>query len=387
MGASLPDRQLSEIIGLIYDCALHPAKWGEALEALGNAFQSVALILTLNDLERDQALVDRSVGWDPEWRQRRDQHLPEVHACLNEWFSITPSLDEPFVASRHLAKDYIAQSPYVREVLNPLGISDVMHLFLMRTPAHVSELVVMHHEGKGLATEREIQLAALLLPHLRRSVTISGVLDAKELERDYLAETLDRIDVGVILTAEDGSVLHSNTAGTEILRESTILLVDRGALATRRPAATRELRRAISLAGRDETRVGSAGIAVRLDGTDAAPASAHVLPLISSMSRKPGPNKAVAAVFIGRPPKWEAAAKLVSSTFGLTAAEKRVLTELLSGNTLTAAARSLDISVNTAKCQLNCIFSKTGVHRQPDLARLAMQTITMQPNLRNISQH
>jgi hypothetical protein len=47
-----------------------------------------------------------------------------------------PSLDEPFVASRQLTQDYIASAPYVQQCLKPLGIVDIMHLFLVYTPLH-----------------------------------------------------------------------------------------------------------------------------------------------------------------------------------------------------------------------------------------------------------
>jgi len=381
MGETLSDHQLSDLIGLIYDCALEPSRWVEAMEAIGHAFRSDALILTLNDLKDGRALIDHSLGWTPEWRQRRDQHLPEVNACLIEWFSNGSSLDEPFVASRHLSSEYIAQSPYVREVLDPLGFSDVMHLFLMRTPEQVSELVVMHHQSFGTATDHEIRLSALLLPHLRRAVTISGLLEAKELEKDRLVEALDQVDIGVILASEDGSILHSNRMATETLREGTTLVDDRGTLAATNPSATRELRKAIKCAAHDRASLGHAGISVKLGSGSLRSLSAHVLPLERRHLGNGNLPQAVAAVFIGKPPRWQTAAEAVAVEFGLTVAEKRLLFVLLSGSPLAEAARALGVSPNTAKTHLSSIFSKTGVHRQSELPRLAMQVVASYPNI------
>lgn len=381
MREALSDRRLSELIGLIYDCALDPVKWVEAMEAIGHAFHSDALILTLSDLKEGRALIDHSMGWTPEWRLRRDQHLPEVNACLTDWFSTDPSLDEPFVASRHLSRDYIARSPYVQEVLSPLGFTDVMHLFLMRTSERLSELVVMHHERFGTATEYEIRLSALLLPHLRRAVAISSLLEAKEIEKDRLMDTLDLVDVGVILAAEDCSIVHSNSMAAKTMRKRTTLVDDRGTLAATNPSATRELRKAIRSAGRDRTSLGDAGVAVRVGTDSSSSVSAHVLPLKPCDARNGSFSRAVAAVFIGKPPQWQAAAEAVSSEFSLTEAEKRLLVTLLSGNPLAEAARSLGVSANTAKSHLSNIFSKTGVHRQSELPRLAMQVVSSSPRM------
>ncbi len=380
MGEKLSDRQLSELIGLIYDCALEPSRWSEAMEAIGRALRSDALILTLNDLKEGRSLIDHSLGWTPEWRHRRDEHLPEVNACLTEWFSNGPSLDDPFVASRHLSSEYIAQSPYAQEVLGPLGFSDVMHLFLMRTPERLSELVVMHHERFGTATDHEIRMSALLLPHLRRAVTISGLLEAKEIEKGYLAEALDQVDLGVILAGEDGTILHSNKMAEETMREGTTLVDDRGTLAATNPSATRELRKAIKCAARDRASLGHAGIAVRAGPDKLTSISAHVLPLERRCVGIGNVSQAIAAVFIGKPPRWEVAAEAVSAEFGLTEAEKRLLTILLSGSSLGEASKTLGVSANTVKSHLSNIFSKTGVHRQRELPRLAMQVVTSHPH-------
>lgn len=381
MAESMSDRQLSELIGLIYDCALDPSKWVETMEVIGHAFHSDALILTLSDLKEGRALIDHSMGWTPEWRLRRDQHLPEVNACLTDWFSSDPSLDEPFVASRHLSRDYIARSPYVQEVLSPLGFTDVMHLFLMRTPERISELVVMHHERFGIATEHEIRLSGLLLPHLRRAVIISGLLETRGIEKDRLVDTLDLVDVGVILAAEDGSIVHANRMAAKTMKQGATLVDDRGTVAATNPSATRELRKAIQAAGRDRTSLGDAGVAVRVGRDGLSSVSAHVLPLKPCDTQNGRVSRAVAAVFIGKPPRWHAAADAVSSEFSLTEAEKRLLVSLLSGSPLAEAARALGVSVNTAKSHLSNIFSKTGVHRQSELPRLAMQVVSSNPHI------
>lgn len=382
-GDALPPQALSAVIGAIYDCVLDPARWETALLEITRAMSADSGILSLNDLRHDRLLIDRNVGWGPSGIAERRKHIPEIHARLNEWFAMRPSLDEPFVASRQLAPDYLATAPYVQHCLKPLGIVDIMHLFLMRTPTHFSELVIARHERHGPITDREIEIGMLLLPHLRRAVTISNVLDVRTVERARMAEALDGLHLGVVLTSRDGDILHANRAAEAMLRNGDAVQGTGGVLRAAAPAAAEELRKAIRLAARDEATMGQAGLAITLTGssmTDAAapPLFAHVLPMTGSELRTQLKPEAVAAVFIGPPAATTRDLAPVEMKdylcrrFGLTAAEAGVALQVLGGGGREAVAARLGVSMTTVRTHLSHIFEKTGVRRQAELVRLLM---------------
>ena len=56
--------------------------------------------------------------------------------------------------------------------------------------------------------------------------------------------------------------------------------------------------------------------------------------------------------------------------FALTPAEIRVALALLNGATPRAAARDLDVSINTVRSQMASAFSKTGTSGQVELSKL-----------------
>lgn len=60
--------------------------------------------------------------------------------------------------------------------------------------------------------------------------------------------------------------------------------------------------------------------------------------------------------------------------FGVTPAEAKLIIHLVDSMTLTAAAKELGVSRNTARAQLASIFSKTGVNRQAQLVKLVSET-------------
>jgi hypothetical protein len=72
--------------------------------------------------------------------------------------------------------------------VKPYGIVDILQYFLIHTPTHYSVAGWARHERHGIYTERDFELGGLLLPHLRRAVTISNVLDVRTIERARMAE-------------------------------------------------------------------------------------------------------------------------------------------------------------------------------------------------------
>ncbi|PSJ64015.1 helix-turn-helix transcriptional regulator [Pseudaminobacter soli (ex Li et al. 2025)] len=282
-------------------------------------------------------------------------------------------MDEPYVTSRVLSRDYLVTSPYYVECLKPQGLVDVMHCLLIHTPTHLAEVGIGRNERQGVITGREMEIGQFLLPHLRRAVTISDVLEIRTIERTQMADALDALKCSVILTDERGRILHANRSAQHSLRNDGPIEDVHGVLSTREPAASRELRKAIGLAARDETRIGRTGLAISLSQMNSPPVFAHVLPMTGSDMRAHLQPAAVAAVFVGAGPSERDTAEILAAAYGLTPSETRVLANLLIGRTLGETAADLRIAVTTARSHLDNIFAKTGVSRQTELIRLAAQ--------------
>ena len=176
MADAISSQALSELIGSIYDCALDPSRWDQTLPNVMDALDCRLLALTLTDLRHHRFLLLKTVGVEPhQMEQQLSKYVPEIHARLGETLASLPSLDEPHVVSRRLTAAQIEASPYHQECVKPAGIVDIMQFFLMHTPIHLAGFAVSRHQQQGIITDREIELGKLLLPHLRRAVTISWI--------------------------------------------------------------------------------------------------------------------------------------------------------------------------------------------------------------------
>jgi DNA-binding CsgD family transcriptional regulator/PAS domain-containing protein len=371
MADDLSPQALSNLIGSIYDCALDPSLWDQTLIEISNILDTHNAVLGLINRRQGRSVVSKVVGIEPYWLQQvEERHSAEIATMTARALASISSLDDPQVMSWHVPREYLEASPYVQECLKPQGLVDILQYILIHTPARFGVFAAARNERQGLITRRQTEIGALLLPHIRRAVTISDVLDARTIERNRATEALDVLRCAVIMTDGRGTILHANRAADDMLREGKLAYVRGGVLHANNSAAADELRRAVRLAAQDEAGIGSAGLAICLTAPEMMPIFGHVLPMTGGNLRTRLQPSAVAAVFIGEPPDAQDNAELVGAVYSLTPAETRVLASLLAGRTLAQTAASLDIAETTARTHLNSIFSKTGVSRQADLMRL-----------------
>jgi DNA-binding CsgD family transcriptional regulator/PAS domain-containing protein len=373
--AHTPADRLSDLIGAIYDCAVAPDRWPDALRQLCEALDGVASQLYLLDLETGhhsfatgwgeppeatRALVERYQGPSSDWQR---QALAARPADADP--------DEPFVLRRLPHAAELVESDFFKGWAGALGYCDAITSVVLQEQGRVGLVGVARHRDVGVATDREIALMRLLTPHLRRAVAIGDLLDMRALEAEALRETVDGLAVGISVVAADGAILHANAAARAMMAGEGPLRADRGRLAARRSDATSELLAAIGAAERDETRLGARGIGVVLASPARAesPAVAHVLPLTGGALRPGLVPRAAAAVFVS-PPLAATPVATAARALALTPAETRLLEHLVAGETLAEAAARIGVAETTAKAQLRSIFDKAGVRRQAELIAL-----------------
>jgi DNA-binding CsgD family transcriptional regulator/PAS domain-containing protein len=370
----IPPQLLSDLIGSVYDCALDPSRWNQTLRNIKDALDGHIAVVSLIDVQRRRPLLMKTAGLGPVHLPMFFMHVNEIRDLIHR--SLTLPMDDARVASRDLPPGYMDASPYFQAV-RKRGIVDIMQFILIHeAPYFFSGFSILRHERQGVITDREIEIGKLLLPHLRRAMTISKMLDLRTIEGVRMAQTLDALRCAVLLTDERGTILHANRAAEQMLQNGGPIHSAKGILQAKLSSTTSELHAALAIATRDEPGTSRTGAAIRLTGPAMPPVFAHVLPLTGSDVRTRLEPAAVAAVFIGAPLDEQDGAAMAAAAFGLTPAETRVLKNLLAGRTLAETAAELGVTRSTANAHLDHIFVKTGVTRQADLIRLAIELIS-----------
>lgn len=380
-GLALDPALLSDLIGAIYDCAIEPARWPETIAMIGEATRCCAGMIMVSNFDPPAVRLLEAWNYEPEILAR----LPEYGSeSAGVWFSVpdfwTRDLDLPGSSMRE-APQAFGRTRWVQEVMLPRGQIDSVHLMLIRQPDRVADIGLYRHESEGMIADRDLQVLHLLAPHLRRAITISDLIDMKNLENAAFGSTLDAVAAGVVIVGSAGRILHANEAAQTMLASRSPIVSRAGRIGARHPDVTNELMRAIELARSDEASIGRKGIGVPLVHGDSAAATAHVLPLARG-ARTRLVAEATAAVFVvpaGTPLRADLGA--VARIFGLTPAETRMLEHLANGRSLTDAAGSIGIGTTTAKTHRSRIFAKMGVARHAELMALVQRLVppTAQP--------
>lgn len=223
-----------------------------------------------------------------------------------------------------------------------------------------------------IAGAADVNMAGEWLSSLQRQRAIVGEIDAKAETSQEIANlqaTLDRFIFGVVLLSAAGDLLFVNAGFRDLAAR-----IDGIAIKTARLSFTGELspvadalrlvargRRAkrtlsISLAA-GETLIGHVfvlGQPALADGAGEGSAR-QVLLILSDLANLLD------------------VAKIAAPMYGLTEKETELLQQLVAGSNLRQAAENCGIARNTARNHLSNIFQKTGVSRQADLIRVAMQ--------------
>ena len=369
----LSNAAFSNIVGTIYDCALDPALWPEALRELCQASNFAAGGIEVTDLSSRSSRFHQYWNFDPVWVERIQEYVEDI---AQVWASapniMTRPLEEPICVSREAPQFVTTEFRYYREWVRPQGFIDAVGLMVMRERDRVGSISLSRHESVGAVTDRDLKVIELLAPHLRRAVAISDVLNMQAIKINTFEGAFDQLQAGVLFADHDCKIIHANRAARAMLEKGSPIRSVHGELKTRLPQTTAAVKKAVAVAM--EPAIGRMGIGVPVPQSDGDPAYIHVLPLMSGDTRSRLAPRASAALFVtvkdgGAGPSAEA----IASVFDLSPAEIRILQRLLAGQAPAEIADDAGLAMPTVRSHLASIYGKTGTSRQSDLIRLAAQ--------------
>jgi DNA-binding CsgD family transcriptional regulator len=277
-------------------------------------------------------------------------------------------------------------SRFCREFLEPLGWGDAIGSHLMKSTNRYSIFAAFAPRASGVIGADKLAYVRTLSPHIRRAVTISDLLDARELREDMLVSALDLLTVGIALTDETGRIAHLNRAAQQFIDTGVAIRKDGDFIAARDTGSSAELNIAIGLAARGHAiDMPASGIAVPLRGVSGRDLAAWVLPLDGGQRKQWGaPMSARVAIFLrelGDTTPFQG--EIFVKRYAITPAECHVLMLLLQGLSVNDICAALDRRETTIKTHLSNLFAKTATTSQVDLVRLALSVVA--PAARNQS--
>jgi DNA-binding CsgD family transcriptional regulator/PAS domain-containing protein len=369
----LSNAELSRMIGDIYDCAVEPSRWFQTLDSIRDRMELA--FVQLNFVTRDGSgrggpldMITFQTDWDRQWIDKLPSLMPIIPGA-EAWFEA--GIDTPISQMQLVPEDEFRASEFCEAWVKPQGLRDTCNTPLVKRKDLTGMLVATSYETRELFDDADREIFALLSPHVRRALMISGMRAENRFRTDLQQNLLDKLATGIMIVTRGGKLAYANASAERLLSSGQNISVRGGRVQAAHAPFAAGFNEAVERAcAENDTDIGLYGNGIPLPSRDGAPAVCYVLPLGKSESRRAlGPGLAALFISTGRaslPPTIEA----LSALTGLTSQEARIALMISAGLSPKDGAAELGISMNTIRSHITHIFQKTGVNDQQSVARL-----------------
>ena len=373
MNSAVIDRdEFDQLIGLIYDGPLEKTPWDQFLHRIRDRLNAnhVTLVVRPTTPEMPGFVIDAGVFT-----------TEMVGAYHSYFYALDPFVrlpaDKLVTVDEIMSQESWRNSVYYQQFLRGMDIEQMMGANLRVPDGAVCGFRVTRPAGAPPFSEEDKAFCAILLPHLKRSVSLHSHMGRLQSVSKLYAQTVDRMMVGTIILDEHGRILQANQVAEDLLQTGDGLKNSGGRLEAAFSPENNQLQRmikeAISLSTDAQPAIIEALSIMRTSGRSNLGVVVHSVPM-SEWSE--GSRRAAAAVFVRDPEQQtQAPQEVVRQLFNLTPAETALAMQLMNGLSLDEAAELLHVKRNTARAHLRAIFSKTGVTRQTELVRMLLNSV------------
>jgi DNA-binding CsgD family transcriptional regulator len=361
------DLEFSRAVDAIYEAALEPALWPQALQAVADCFGATGSLLVWRRENggygsvASPGLVEAQREYDAHW-----QHLDVRSARA---FQHGFASDREGVTDLDLFRvEELETFPIYSQFFARHGIYWCAGVFLSPDQDVQAALTVHRDKAKTPYAREDVRKLNLLARHVERSLKLSIRLFDAESCNLGMREILSRLGIGVFALDDGLRVIFANPAARKNF--AALAAADGASEPALTVPARRKIERALARAEPGQPREPAN---ILIERGESRPAlTLYVLPVTGhSAASHDMLTRARAIVLMidsnGDAPPDPA---LVRDILGLTLGEARVAALVGSGIAPKAAAERLGIAESTARTVLKRVFAKAGVSRQSELVAL-----------------
>lgn len=363
------------LIDHIYESALIPEKWSQALDGMNqvsNSSSNSLFVFSDRFSPRGISTDMTSDLLEPFLQSEAWRMSPSVRWTLDTRPSAFSSVDD--VMSREEAA--------ADEVWAPLaarGFGQRLATVIPLATGDQVTFVLARMTDRGPYQPEEIAALDGLRPHLHRAMFISARLGLERARA--MTETLARLGLAAAVIDPAGRVIGSNSVLESL--QTVIMPTAHGRLALRDRSRNALLRQ-----GMDQLRAGNASqtgltipVPAAADGSS-PPLLIHLIPVRGAAQDIFAGGQALVVVSLLER-KAAPLPALLNGLFDLSPAEARLVGELASGMTPRDITTARGVSMATVRAQVRAILAKTGLPRIADLSQLLAQIPDRQARTEN----
>jgi hypothetical protein len=204
------DRDLTQLIGDIYDAALDSSRWTDVLAKIAKYTGGQAAGLLSKDTVSKSGNIYYQSGVDPYFVKLYSETYWKFDPAAN----LTDCEVEQVVSVPDLVPyEEFRAGRFYREWAEPQGWIDAANGVLEKTATSCAYLSVVRSKAAGMVDEEMRRRMALIVPHVRRAVRTGKVIDLRQAEAATFADILDGLSPAIFLVDTDGQIVHGKQNG------------------------------------------------------------------------------------------------------------------------------------------------------------------------------
>lgn len=353
-----------QAVELLYQAALEPGIWPQALGAMLPGFRSQHVSFLSGTADDAPPLLQHSGFSDTELKVH---FSPEAQRCWENWRPRFPS--SRIVTNRHVMSDQEwERSETYNEFIRHSGVFHGALLYKVGAKRWF-HFAICRPRSAETYSDDELAILQTLIPHMASTVELQSRLEITGRQKHLLRAALDHIESGALIVDAAGMPLIANARAQMLLDRNDGLIVSAGGLRATDAASGQKLAdalAAVSDAGATEPRK------LHLPRRRSRfPLLLEIMPVARLGADLHGAGDAAALIFITEP---DAPRKIDYDALGdslrLTRREIEVVDYLLQGVSPEKITARLDISLATVRFHMKNAFQKTGTRSQLELAAL-----------------
>lgn len=366
--------QFAEVTSILFAAALDPTRWQEFLDRVSTHLGVIQTHIYGYDVASRLGLDMLHHGYDDSFMQSYSDH----YGAMNTWASglhrapigqVVTSAEcypEEELFKTEFYNDWVRPQNDVRTGAGVVLVKDASRIFLMG-----GNMQQRHagHEQDWVDTLR------LLAPHMRRALEISRTMFDSSIQV-IAAQKFNAAPAGGALLALTATrqAIYANAAARTLAETGTMLRYSTlGRLHFRDPDLDAALQLALD-GMRSRSVAPSASLQTRRpDGRVASIRFARIegdLLTTRPLGMVSGTSEPHLLVSVSALAETGGSGQMLRHGFGLTESEIQVASLIAEGMSPREIAEARQVSIHTVRDQIKSALSKTGSHRQAELARL-----------------
>lgn len=349
---------MESLVDKIYEAAIVPQHWTAVLDGMAQMSGGVGTLLFADTRSNMQLICSPSIqDFCDQWvNSRWLEHNTRGQRLI-------PIREPRFLTDLDgFSPEELDREPFYTEFLRSWGLGWCVGTAIRSPPGDTLVFSVEREHHKGPVERHQAEALDGLRPHLARSALLSARMGLERARAGV--EVLQAVGLPAAVLTSNGRALVFNEKLASL--SPTIRIGARDKVSFGRSESTAIFESILptlrdpKAGGRSLPLPAESGsppiivhfLPIRRSALDIF-SGAYALMYVTELAIKAGPQPA-----------------LLEALFDLTAAEAKVASQLVEGQSVSEIALRQGVASNTVRMQLKSIFAKTGVHRQAELVGL-----------------